>query len=87
LFREKILKNPVDLICQSEAFMKYWTCLHSAADDVQPQQGANALLNLALGPNTRRNDADTSGVRRLTNRSEGDMEIDSENEDTDDLGA
>jgi hypothetical protein len=52
---------------------------------VQLQQGADALLNFALGPDARRNDANTSGVRWLTNQTEGDMEIDDDNEDTDDL--
>jgi hypothetical protein len=82
---KKFLKNHVDIIFQSVACMKYWACLHSVADVVQLQQGADALLNLALGPEARRNDADTSGVCRLTKRSEGDMEIDGDNEDTQDL--
>jgi hypothetical protein len=86
VFRKKFLKISVDLICHSAAFMKYWAGLHSAADAVQLQQGADALLNLALGTSARRNDADTSGVRRLTNHAEGDMVID-EDEDTDDLDA
>jgi hypothetical protein len=75
--RKKIPKNPVDLICQSVAFMKYWA------------HGADALLNLAMGPAARRNDAagNTSGVRRLAGRSEGDMEVDDDPEDADHLGA
>jgi hypothetical protein len=87
LFLEKNLNFVVDLICQFVAFMKYWAGLHSTADVVQLQQGVDALLNLALGPDARRYVADTSGVRRLTDRSEGDMGIDGDNEDTYDLGA
>jgi hypothetical protein len=84
-FEKKFLKNPVDLIYLCAAFMKYWASLHSTADAVQLQQGADALLNLALGTSAGRNVADTSVVHRLTNRADGDIEID-EDEDSDDLG-
>jgi hypothetical protein len=48
-FERKHLKNTADLICLAAAFMKYWTGLHSDVDAAQLQQGADALLNLALG--------------------------------------
>jgi hypothetical protein len=48
--RKKIPKNPVDLICQSVAFMKYWAGLHNAVDASQLQQGSDALLNTSGVP-------------------------------------
>jgi hypothetical protein len=69
--------------------MKYWACLHSADDASQLQQGADALLYLSMGPTARREDVagNTSGVPRLVDQSEGDMEVDDYPEDADDLGA
>jgi hypothetical protein len=80
---KKSPKNLVELIYQFMAFMKYW-----AADASQLQQGADVLLNLAMGPAARRNDAaGASGVPRLTAHSESDMEVDGDDpEDADDLG-
>jgi hypothetical protein len=47
--------------------MKYWEGLHSTADASQLQQGADALLNLAMGPAARRNnEASSSVVPQLT---------------------
>jgi L-asparaginase/Glu-tRNA(Gln) amidotransferase subunit D len=82
-FERKTLKNPNNLIFLDVAFLKYWAGLHSNPDSTQLQQGANALLNLALGAGTRGSAADT-GVRRLTNQADGDMEVDEE-EDADDM--
>jgi hypothetical protein len=89
ILRKKIPKNHVELIYQSVAFMKYWTGSHNAADASQLQQGADALLNLAMGSAaTRNNAAGASDVPRLTARLEGDMEVDEDDpKDADDLGA
>jgi hypothetical protein len=57
----------------------------SAADASQLQQGVDALLNLAMGPAARMNDAaGSSVVPRLIARSEGDMEVDNDPEGADD---
>jgi hypothetical protein len=48
-FERKILKNPVDLIYLATSFMKYWAGTHLESEAAQLQQGAHALLNLALG--------------------------------------
>jgi hypothetical protein len=71
------LKISVNLICLAAAFMKYWVGLHSDSDATQLQQGADALLNLALGVGAGAggNDA-VAGPRRLTNPADGDMEVD-----------
>jgi hypothetical protein len=56
--------------------MKYWTGLHSDADAAQLQQGADALLNLALGAgcNAGGSSSATADTRRLTNQTGDDMD-------------
>jgi hypothetical protein len=59
------------------AFMKYWAGLHSTTDAFQLQQGADALLNLALGAGARRNAAGNTRliVPRMILRSMGTLTI------------
>jgi hypothetical protein len=52
-FERKILKNPADLIFFATSFMKYWAGAHSDTEAAQLQQGAAALINLALGAGGR----------------------------------
>jgi ribonucleotide reductase alpha subunit len=56
--------------------MKYWTGLHSDVDAAQLQQGADALLNLALGAggNTGGSSSATVDTRRLTNQAADNMD-------------
>nr|XP_051211686.1 B3 domain-containing protein Os03g0212300-like [Lolium perenne] len=61
------------------------TIEHAESDASQLQQGVDALLNLAMGPAARMNDAaGSSVVPRLIARSEGDMEVDNDPEGADD---
>jgi hypothetical protein len=80
-------KNPVELIYHAVVFMKYWAGSHVADDALQPNQGVDALLELAAGTATRRtNSAGASNTPRLMDRPADDMEVDGEDdEDADNL--
>jgi hypothetical protein len=67
--------------------MKYWAGSHVAAEASQLNQGADALLELAVGDAIRRtNGAGASNPPRLMDRPAGDMEVDGEEaEDADNL--
>jgi hypothetical protein len=80
-------KNPVELIYHAVVFMKYWAGSHVADDALQPNQGVDALLELAAGTATRRIDsAGASNTPRLMDRPADDMEVDGEDdEDADNL--
>jgi hypothetical protein len=48
-FDKKFINSPLDLICYSIVFMKYWAGLNSSADQEVIRMGADNLIATATG--------------------------------------
>jgi len=47
-FNNKIIKNPLEIICHVGALMKFWAGLYAEVDKEAMEEGANLMLKLAL---------------------------------------
>jgi hypothetical protein len=53
-FDKKFINSPLDLICYSTVFMKYWAGLNSYADQEMIRRGVDNLLAIAAGARSPR---------------------------------
>ena len=47
MFKGKVLKNPLEIICHACAFMVYWSGLFAELDRDQLVEAANTMLRVA----------------------------------------
>jgi hypothetical protein len=86
-FEKKTLKNPVDLIFLATSFMKYWAGAHSDTEAAQLQQGAAALINLALGAGGGGGAGNAMVVNQQLRLEQGDATMDIDAQDNADADA
>jgi hypothetical protein len=80
-FEKKNLKNHADLIFLATSFMKYWAGAHSDTEAAQIQQGAAALINLALGARGRSGAGNAAMVNPQLLIEQGDDAMDTDVQD------
>jgi hypothetical protein len=60
--------------------MKYWAGAHSDAEAAQLQQGASALIDLALGNDGRNRDDNAAAINPLLRLEQGGEDMDTEDQ-------
>jgi hypothetical protein len=75
------MNSPIELICFAVVFMKYWAGLSMQEDRDAIRQGANTLLEVAMGTRCANPEERLSIVAGRQDRDAGEVENNSGSED------